>query len=830
MAAQIDPLDPDWIASKDFDASFRGFDQSQVRSYLRQLAKELRNDQQGRAQTQSDLDAQSEIVADLQDALAAKTAQLGEVEHELETALAKVVEIQATPAVVVEPQELDSAQLTKMLGEETVRVLDSARGAAADIRAKAEKESTDRTAELDKVQKDTNAQLAEQRKTADTEVAKLRSDATRDSKAVADAALSESTTLLSDAKTSAQQTKSEAEGVAAALVADAGAAAEATKSSAQDVAVAVKQRGEEVAKSTRLAAEADAEKTRKDAQQAKSDADAGAARLRAEAAADVETARDSAREEARLMLTEAQTLREKVLEDLVKRRRIARQQIDQAKAARDRLTRALISAGQQIDLATEELEISVPEAKWAMKNAGSRLAGTESEQTTVLAEGLDQARSKGKTLSPERVSLAGAEEGSKPAARKQAVAKPAITLPVKKSDPVEVEEAAPVEVMPAAEAAPVVEDAPVEDAPVEEAVVEEALPQDDAPPEDDLVIDLGDDGLEAEASDDLDSIFARLRGDSAVPVVEVPDLAELRHAESEATVDVEVEAAQSAPAESTPAEPAPATATRVSDEVPAEPVASKRKGRGETAAELVRTTPTGPEPETVEAADVVEDAEPVADVLPPFADRDIAVTRFGPDLRRKLKRALADDQSDVLDRLRRSKQLGVDDLPSSDSQKDLFAEAVKAGLLGVAVAGSASIGGADASGSDLDELVGQMAKDLQAPLRTKVERSVSAADGDAEEVLEPVRAHYREARAASLPDLVDDALAQAFALGVYGAIGKKSELVWVVDPRAKTSPDCFDNTLEEGVKKPGSFPTGHKLPLGGPGCRCLVLPAATFRA
>lgn len=839
MPAQNDPLDPDWIATQEFDVSFRGFDQTQVRAYMRQLAKDLRTEQQGRAAEHADLEDQAEVVASLQAELAVQQELVAELSSDLDEAQAEVTQLQSEP-VKVEPQELDSAQLTQLLGEETVRVLDSARGAAADIRAKAEREAQERTAELDKVQKEANTQIADSRKAASEDAAALRSKAEKEAKELTQTSQSASTRLVQDAKAAAEKSRVESKALVAKLTEEAKTASETTKSSANDVAAAVKQRGEEVAKATRLSAEADAETVRKKADQAISDAEAEAARLRAEAAADVETARDSAREEARLMLTEAQTLREKVLEDLVKRRRTARQQIDQAKAARDRLARALVSAGAQVDSAVAELEISIPEAKRAMENAGSRTSGTESEQTSVLAEGLDMARSKGKTLSPEKVSQAGQDSGSAKtqqgrgavpkAGRNQAAdrgqtpdgsqtkgsAEPVkpkgegVSQSSSESNGAAGSKAKPASVVGDAKAAG--------SASKPEQSAEEA--------EADLVVDLGDEGVEAEASDDLDSIFARLRaGGSGTSAEAASTKAAPAKAASNKSTDspkAKSSSTESSSTQSSSTESSPAVSTTKGSDP-----SSAKRGHGANAAELMRTTPTGPEQAEDETPAVPGEKDQL-DVLPPFADRDVATTRFGPDLRRKLKRALADDQSDVLDRLRRAKQMSGDDLPSPDEQLSGFRKAAEAGLLGVAKAGSSSIGGGAATAAQIADVVERLAKDIQVPLRAKVERAVSAAGGDTEEVLEPVRAHYRDARSSSLPDLVDDAIAQAFATGLYAALKNKSKVVWVVDPRAMTSPDCFDNTLEDAVIKPNLFPTGDQKPLGGPGCRCLVLPSGKF--
>jgi len=222
------------------------------------------------------------------------------------------------------------------------------------------------------------------------------------------------------------------------------------------------------------------------------------------------------------------------------------------------------------------------------------------------------------------------------------------------------------------------------------------------------------------------------------------------------------------------------------------------------------------------AEDEGEDDEPEIEVPEAFLARDVAMTRHGADLRRKLKRVMADEQSDLLDRLQRAKDMSVDDLAPVDEQRALYLAAV-----GPAILASAQLGADLYSGSitesKVQPLVEKLVADVFDPLRQRVEGSVSAA-ADVDEVLEPLRAHYRDVRLSDVPDLTDDVLAEAFALGAYSAISKGTSIRWMSDPRFEPNSDCFDDTLADDVVAPGPFPTGRKHPSGQPGCRCLVVP------
>ncbi len=736
-------LDPSRIASRDFANSFRGFDPTEVRSFLRDVADAMRvlEEKANRPEPAPIVaDDQSERVEELEASLAslraerdalrgqldeasAPSSDVTELEAEISTLRAALAEAQASPAV---PTELDASTLTKLLGEETTRVLDTARSAAAEISARAQADADRRTEEIDAVQRQVNDEVTAKRKDADEYSATVRSEADAAAKERLDAATAEAERLEHEAQEAANELRSEADAATKAAVADAETAADSAKAAANEVATAVKARAEEVAKETRLAAESDAEGIRGEADAIRSDAQAEAARTRAEAAADAETSADAAREQARQMVTEAQAVREKILADLVKRRRNGRQQLDQVKAARDRMARALATVKVQLDESVAELDISVPEARQAMDEA-ARVAAAQNAKADAVA-----------TAPADAVAGAGAEDDARSAP---------------------------------------------ETAGTEAAGL-------------DAAIDADVDGLADDGGDELDGLFARIREEQDAPAA-ADSAAEA--ASDEGTAD-ESTADKSAVQEAVDAAAVDAAAVDAAADDAADDAAAE------------------------------EEPEPI-DPGPDFTARDVALTRYGVNVRRKVKRALADDQSDVLDRLQKARRkMSIDDLPTEDDQVARYRDALVEGLGSVAKAGAkhggAKSGGAKSGGgsqSAIDDLVDRTVKSLHDSLRAKTEASVIQADGEVEEALEAVRAHYRDARATELPTLVEDALNEAFAIGLYDALPKNAPVRWITDPRETPSPDCFDNTLADDVTKPGEFPTGHRRPLGSPGCRCLVI-------
>jgi DivIVA domain-containing protein len=96
------------------------------------------------------------------------------------------------------------------------------------------------------------------------------------------------------------------------------------------------------------------------------------AQARTEAAEEVEKGRQQGRE----MVGEAQKVRERMLNDLARRRKVFRQQIERLQAGRDRLVSAYDVVRETLDVATTELQVAMPEARLAAEAAALR-AGEE---------------------------------------------------------------------------------------------------------------------------------------------------------------------------------------------------------------------------------------------------------------------------------------------------------------------------------------------------------------------------------------------------------------------------------------------------------------------
>src|SRR5437879_5626651 len=387
----------DEVAHRGFSSSFRGFDQNEVRAYLRKVGEELR--------------------------------VLRERERELRKSLE---DARRTAAHPVPP---DEATLMAVLGEEAGRVLQTAKEAAADIRAKAEE--------------------------------------------------------------NAGRLLREAEGKAVRLLKESEERAARLRSDAETVMAERAEEAEKAAGSIRRAAEAEA----------------GSIRAQAQAAAGEEV--EAAKARGREMVGEAHALRERVLADLVRRRSLARVQIEQLRAGRERLIEAYRVVRRTLDEATDELSVVETEAKLAADSAARRAAAAPEGTVDELEADLTTAR---------RAELPLVEPSSPWTPPPSAVAPPPPPAPVEAPPPVEAPRVEP----PAPPPPPPVE-APPPPPPPDEPVVRVlqafdvgAIEDEPAPPPE------ADPDVEAGSVQDL---FARIKADRADAVAraravldELPDV------------------------------------------------------------------------------------------------------------------------------------------------------------------------------------------------------------------------------------------------------------------------------------------------------------------
>jgi DivIVA domain-containing protein len=160
-----DPASPAAVADASFGTGRRGFDQGEVRDFLRMVAAEL-----GRLQERERF-----------------------LERELRDA-------QSNPDL--NAVELDDAALTRLLGEETARVLTTARASANEIRDKAEKSGAQLLMEA-------SDEAARVREEADIEAARRRADAAADAEAELEMAKQQGREMVNEARAYRERVLSE---------------------------------------------------------------------------------------------------------------------------------------------------------------------------------------------------------------------------------------------------------------------------------------------------------------------------------------------------------------------------------------------------------------------------------------------------------------------------------------------------------------------------------------------------------------------------------------------------------------------------------------------
>ncbi|HEY3141510.1 MAG TPA: DivIVA domain-containing protein [Acidimicrobiales bacterium] len=548
--------------------------------------------------------------------------------------------------------------------------------------------------------------------------------------------------------------------------------------------------------------------------------------LHREAAAELELRRAEANEEGNKLIAEAQVVREKMLLDLSRRRRAARAQLEQLNAARDRLLAAYEVVRRTVAEATTELQVALPEAKIAGEQAMRRVQAEpepaidqlESEVAMARIAGLleplaaDEADPEEDDLPPEvfepeplvvAVSEGTAVVGVEVDLRIDALdEEPGDDEDDQDDEDVESDDDAEYELAPAAEEVEADQGEPYDHALDDDEFEDDGFEEDDEAEDDESVAAGLDDEPEPDAEDDepnavevaedaapssednadLDELFARLRsGQSDQP--EADDL------DGQVAVLTEV----------------------VLDQA-------------DNADELVEAAAEPDDEHDDDDDDFDLENTPEDDDL--LHRRDAALVPVERDLARRLKRALADEQNEVFDLLRRTKPTEADELlPAVAAHASRYADASRDELATAAAQGASHIADAELDDDRLcDALAAELGQAVVEPLRERIGRCFVETGGDLAEVTDRLRALYREWKGHRIGDAVRHYSVAAYAQGAYEAMAERTELRWLVDRSGDPCPDADDNALAGAVCKGEGFPTGDHCPPAHLGCRCLVVP------
>jgi DivIVA domain-containing protein len=226
-------------------------------------------------------------------------------------------------------------------------------------------------------------------------------------------------------------------------------------------------------------------------------------------------------------------------------------------------------------------------------------------------------------------------------------------------------------------------------------------------------------------------------------------------------------------------------------------------------------------------------AEPLAPADEVIAARREALAPVEEAMARRLKRALADEQSEILDKLRRKTKkttLTLDDLfGSASSYENRYIDAVAADVTAAARAGAlsltemepASLTAALDKASVSDAIAIELVEHLVAPLRARLERAFVDSADDAEAAADQFRAVYREWKTQRIDAAASHAALAAHGRGALAALTPGTSLCWVVDSERPCA-EGDDNVLGGAVAAGDDFPTGHRHAPAYMGCRCAI--------
>jgi DivIVA domain-containing protein len=516
---------------------------------------------------------------------------------------------------------------------------------------------------------------------------------------------------------------------------------------------------------------------------------------------------EQARVECRAMLLEAQELRSRVLGDLTRRRRILHSQIEQLRAGRERLAETISGVSDSVDRITDDLFRAEDEARMAAEAAGRQLAAQEEMGALAAAtSGSVEVRS-----APEEIGVPSSDPGGDESARQEP---PTVVVAPEEIGVIDVEA----------------------NGPSKEQTVEELFAR-----------------LRAERGTEDDSELGSEEDTDEVPVVaavEAPEVAEAHEgpeADEASEADEGQEAAGGGAGEKVvSARKAAGPARSESGKAPDDTQASggsrakttskasvdRKASAGE--AEVVTKASVGSQSaagaEDREASEATapdgeahEPEEPEGD--PVLARRNEVLQPIAATLARRLKRALTDDQNDILDRLRGAKGWSPDVLPPQDEHIERYLGAGQEPLAEAAGAGATFVGGKPDDAPDVGEFVSDLATAIVVPLRRRLDGDDDELDASDEAfMVEHVGAAFRDWKGARIERLATDEAVAAFSRAVLAASDSGTRLVWVVDDDGIECPDCDDNALAGPTPRGEAFPTGHPHPPAHAGCRCLLSP------
>ncbi len=485
---------------------------------------------------------------------------------------------------------------------------------------------------------------------------------------------------------------------------------------------------------------------------------------------------DAAKVQAKAMIAEARAVRERILTDLNKRRRTAHIQLEQLRAAREKLQETMREARRVIDASSRDLTHADVEARLAAEAAGRRVAAEPLPTVDELEAELSGGRHFGSMTR-----TVPADTDDEPLAVDAVVSEVELNDEVVESpevaqdtlETVDVPSAlVPLEPMDEIESVVVI---------VDVAVASHDGVDDGAAPHLEDAADPADRPQSANPvrKRKVDDLFAKLRAERE---------ASSQHARTVLTAPVASSHGTSALADA-------AALTEATVEVTQHHRAAA--------------------PQTPDDEAVLEQRE-----------RSLELVRLRAS--KQVKRHLQDEHGTALASLRRARGLvSVDDLVGLEvDQRGGCVTLLLPAIHEAAAAGQRLVSGQEEQVASLmvrcAEIAEGFAADLSSPVR---HRLADAIEDQTEDLANVLGQTYREWTTDRLSERVREALAAGFSAGAFCATTPGVPVRWILDDGEQPCSDCDDNVLN-GVQSSGdAFPTGELYPPVHPGCRCLVVPA-----
>ena len=213
--------------------------------------------------------------------------------------------------------------------------------------------------------------------------------------------------------------------------------------------------------------------------------------------------------------------------------------------------------------------------------------------------------------------------------------------------------------------------------------------------------------------------------------------------------------------------------------------------------------------------------------------RDAVIAEVTPDLLKRARRMLRDQENLLLDAVRRSRGRYESSrlLPDRAHEGVAWSNLLTPMVNTVYLEGRMAVGKKNRITEMPERLLVEFSESFSAPLRERLVGTIrsTVSEGPYESNAELTRvmgaalgARFREWRGSDLEDHTAYVLAAVYTRGCYDAAGPGVCLKWIADETGRC-PDADDNALEPTIKG-HAFPTGQKYPPAHPGCRCFVIP------